>query len=357
MPATTKKFYLSPSDVHHRQTASTKPSLSYEGGAVRPWQARLRKKLTELIGAMPEKRVPLRVRKLWTRKHPLGTIEKIVFTSEPYADIPAYFCLPAKGKAPFPVMICLQGHSSGMHLSIGVRQNDETKRTKVDGDRDFGLTCMERGVAALCIEQRAFGERSEKARPKNGEGCHAAALHALMLGRTLAGERVYDVDRAIDYLETRPEIDPKRIGVMGNSGGGTISIYATALLPRIAFAMPSCSFCTYKDSIMAISHCVDNYIPHMLEFAESADIASLIAPRPLVMVSGRTDPIFPILPAKRAFQKIRKVYKALGAEKNCRHVIGEGGHRFYAKEAWEQMLPFVFPPEKGDRKSVKTHRK
>jgi cephalosporin-C deacetylase-like acetyl esterase len=89
-------------------------------------------------------------------------------------------------------------------------------------------------------------------------GCHDATVHALLLGRTLIGERVYDVDRGIDYLLSRDDADPGRIGVMGNSGGERLSLFSAALLPRIAFAMPSCYFCTFRDSIMSIYHCSDN---------------------------------------------------------------------------------------------------
>ncbi len=99
----------------------------------------------------------LNVRTLWQRNHELGTIEKLVFTSEVGADVPAYLCLPRHGKPPYPVFICLQGHTTGMHHSIGVMRDDESvPMGEVPGDRDFGLGCMRRGVAALCIEQRSF---------------------------------------------------------------------------------------------------------------------------------------------------------------------------------------------------------
>lgn len=337
-----KDVYLSPSAVHRLDVAKLRPALAYDGGDAKRWQSRLRKKLVELLGHMPETRVPLRVRTIWSKKHPLGRIDKIVFTSEPHCDVPAYMCVPDKAEKPYPVMICLQGHSTGMHQSIAVRQDNEDLPFKVEGDRDFALGCMKRGVAALCIEQRSFGERKEKDQKMvSTHGCHDAAMHALLVGKTLAGERVYDVDRGIDYLVARGDIDPKRIGIMGNSGGGTISIYAAAILPRIAFAMPSCSFCSYKDSLMAIYHCADNYIPRILEYAEMNDIAALIAPRPLVIVSGDEDPIFPIAPTRKAFRQIKRVYEAVNAGKNCIHVVCKGGHRFYADDAWKKMLPFV----------------
>lgn len=332
-------FHFSPS-LHHRYIMdNTEPALSYDGGNVVKWQGRLRKKLRQLVGIMPGKRVPLKVRSLWKRDHKLGIIEKIVFTSEPRSDVPAYVCLPKDASPPYTFMVCVQGHSTGMHNSIAVDIRNEKKSIKVKGDRDFALGCMARGIAALCIEQRSFGERNEKVQKQvAGHGCHDATMHALMLGRTLLGERVFDVDRGIDYLESRGDVDMKRVGLMGNSGGGTVTMFSAALLPRIRFAMPSCYFCTFRDSVMSIYHCMDNYVPGLYNYAEMADIMGLFAPRPVVIVAGKTDPIFPIAGVRKGFRQLKKIYRAAGAENRCHLVVGEGGHRFYARKAWPKML-------------------
>ena len=331
--------HFSPTENHKCLMSQMVPSLGYDGGAVSQWQTTLRRKVRQLVGEMPEDRCPLRPRRLWQREHPLGSIEKIVFTSEPFADVPAYICLPREAKPPYTFMICLQGHSTGMHNSIAVQRDDDTKPLEVEGDRDFGLSCMQRGIAALCIEQRSFGERREqKQQHVATHGCHDATMHALMLGRTLIGERVYDVDRGIDYLATRRDADMRSIGVMGNSGGGTISVFSAALLPRLAFAMPSCYFCTFRDSVMSIYHCMDNYIPGLLKVAEMSDIMGLFAPKPVVIVAGEGDGIFPIRATRRAFRELQRIYSACGSQSRCHLVVGAGGHRFYADDAWPVML-------------------
>jgi dienelactone hydrolase len=323
------------------------PSLSYRGGEVFQWQTLLREKLLELLGGFPEERPALNVRSLWQRQHPLGRIEKILFTSEPYADVPAYVCLPKKNPSedtspPYPFIICLQGHTTGMHVSLGVAAEDESLPLEVEGDRDFALGCLRNGVAALCIEQRSFGERREQVQAQVSEhGCHDAAMRALLLGKTLLGERVFDVDRAIDYLLSRSDADPRRIGVMGNSGGGTVSIYAAALLSRLAFAVPSCSFCTFQASLLSIYHCADNYVPRLFRYAEMADILGLFAPRPVVIVAGQEDEIFPIQGVLQAFEHLKEIYAALGAPDQCQLVIGPGGHRFYAGLAWPAMRQVI----------------
>jgi hypothetical protein len=111
-------FHLSPSAYHQQIMSALAPALRYTGGDLATWRRRLRNRLRQLLGDRPAERADLKVVKLWTRAHPLGHIEKIIFTSEPYCQVPAYVCLPNKGRPPFPFMICLQGHTSGMHHSI-----------------------------------------------------------------------------------------------------------------------------------------------------------------------------------------------------------------------------------------------
>jgi dienelactone hydrolase len=291
------------------------------------------------MGDMPSERCDLNVRQLWKRDHPLGTIEKVAFTAEPMSDVVAYVCLPGDADPPYRFMICVQGHSSGMHNSIAVKREDETEQLDVPGDRDFGLGCMRRGVAALCIEQRSFGERREQKQEQSSDRlCQEAAMHSLMLGRTLIGERVYDVDRGIDYLAQRGDADMDRIGVMGNSGGGTTSVFSAALLDRLAYAMPSCYFCTFRDSIMSLYHCECNYVPGLLKVAEMADVMGLFAPKPVVIVAGKEDEIFPVEAVRKAFGDLQRIYASCGAEDRCHLVVGSEGHRFYADDAWPVML-------------------
>jgi dienelactone hydrolase len=320
---------------------ATEQKLAYSRGSVSAWQRRLGRKLRELVGEIPSrtKRPPLRTRTLWRQERATGTIEKVRFTAEPGAEVCAYVCLPKGVEAPYDFFICLQGHSTGAHVSIAVDREDEFKKIRPDsGDRAFGLECMKRGIAALCIEQRCFGLRREQVQKRRWDhGCVDATMHALMLGRTMIGERVFDIDRGIDYLASRGDCNMKTLGVMGNSGGGTASLFSAALLPRVKLAMPSCFFCTFRDSIMSIGHCVDNYVPNILLWAEMADVMGLFAPKPVVLVAGQRDPIFPIAGVRKAFRQLKKIYRAERAANRCHLVVGSGGHRFYAKAAWPVM--------------------
>lgn len=338
---------------HRLQMDRISPSMKFDDSNLTPWRRKLKQKLKQCMGFPHNQGVPrgsLRVRTIWKRDHPLGSIQRIVFNAEPGADVAAYLCLPANVSPPYPWFICVQGHSTGMHNSIAVDYDTESKTIEIQGDRDFGLGCMKRGIAALCIEQRSFGYRreAEQANQPNGEPhggfqCVHPTCRALLLGSTLLAERVFDVDRALDLLWTRQDVDRTRVGVMGNSGGGTVSIYAAALLDRLTHAMPSCSFCTFRDSIMSIHHCPDQYVPGLFRYADMADILGLFAPKPVVVVNGKDDKIFPIKPAKREFQRLQAIYKAAGAADHCRFVVGHEGHRFYADAAWDAMMPLLGP--------------
>jgi len=332
-----QKLNLSPSTYHKWLASQTKQQLGFRKGLdISQWRKELKTKLLSLIGPLPinKKRKVPSFQVIEKKNLPNYTQEKIVFESEPCADVLGYLLLPKKGKKPFPLMVCLQGHSPGVHLSIGIAHNKEEQES-IAGDRDFAIQAVKNGYAALAIEQRCFGQRKEtKQKQRSEHGCFDATMHSLMLGRTMIGERVGDVMRALDYLESRPEINPKRIGCMGNSGGGTITFYSACLEERIKLAVVSCAFCTFKDAIMNIYHCADNYIPGILKVAEMADLSGLIAPRPLIVVAGQKDDIFPISGVKKAFQKARKIYESFQAASQIHLVVGPEGHRFYAQATW-----------------------
>lgn len=328
---------FAPESCHEHLLKNTLRSLAFDPKRdFQAWRHIIDAKLRELIGVLPEK-VSLNLRKEYEQENDLFWEKRFVFSSETFADVPCHLLIPKKGRGAFPVIICLQGHSTGMHISLGRPKYEGDEKSIKGGDRDFALQAVREGYAALVIEQRCFGERKDN---RSSElvhferSCHHATMTALLLGRTMVGERVWDVSRAIDALSEFPEIDKRRIGCMGNSGGGMITYFAACLDDRISVAMPSCYVCTFRDSIGMIDHCEDNYIPDILRYFEMGDLAGLIAPRPLVVVAGRDDKIFPIRGVEETFDTIRRIYIAAGAPDRCKLVIGEGGHRFYAAQAW-----------------------
>src|SRR5262249_34388298 len=138
--------------------------------------------------------------------------------------------------------------------------------------------------------------------------CQPSAGGALLVGQTMIGWRVYDVMRTIDYVATRPDLDVRRVGCMGISGGGTCTVFSSALETRIRVALVSGYLNTFRDSVGSLSHCIDNYVPGILNWAEMYDVAGLIAPRPLFVESGERDNIFPIRASVASFEKVKQIY-------------------------------------------------
>lgn len=311
---------------------SLKPQLSFNPEAdFEGWKQACRAKLEELLGDKPELVEP-NVTVEWEKDHEDFREIRFVFDAEKHSKAACHLLIPSRAPKPCPVVICLQGHSTGMHISLGRAKYPGDEESISGGDRDFALQIVGQGYAALVLEQRGFGERKTSA--DDLPGCEVPALNALLIGRTLLGERVWDVSRAIDVLAAFPGLDGTRIACMGNSGGGTTSFYAACLDERIQVVMPSCSICTYRDSIGAIRHCSCNYIPGIAKYFDMGDLAGLIAPRRLIVVAGQEDPIFPIQGVKEAYGTVRAVYEKSGHPENCRLIVGDGGHRFYAAPAW-----------------------
>ena len=323
-------------DGTHKRLLEQKLPLSFDGTQdFTAHQAVIREKLTDLLGNIPE-RVPLDPIVEETVEHDAYTERRISFAVEPEVRAVCLLCIPKLGKKKYPLAVCLQGHGKGMHVSLGRRKYESEKPDT--GDRDVAIQALKRGYAAIALDQRGFGERrTEVEMPIGKDGgpkCQVTAMNALMLGRTLIGERCWDVSRAIDLALTYPEIDGERILCTGNSGGGTTTYYAAAMDERIKVAMPSCSVCTYKSSICAIYHCVCNYVPRISQYMEMADIAAAIAPRRLIVINGKEDNIFPQAGVEECFENIQAIYRAAGVPENCALATGQGGHRYYAAEAW-----------------------
>ncbi len=328
-------YTFSPDACHERILKNRKPLLAFDPSAdYDKWKIQVQETFWELLGDAPEQ-TDLNVVVEWEKESADFTERRIIFDTEPEASVPCHLLLPKSGKAPYPVVICLQGHSTGMHISLGRPVYTGDEATISGGDRDFALQIIKEGYAALVLEQRGFGERKCNERiSKSSTTCEHPSMVASLLGRTMVRERAWDVSRAIDMLETIPEIDKTHIALMGNSGGGTATYYTAAIEPRIKVAMPSCAVCAFDHSIGIMRHCDCNYIPRMIKYFDMGEIACMIAPRPLIVVAGAKDTGFLLEGTQKVFSVIEEIYKKEGAPDNCKLIVGPEGHRFYADLSW-----------------------
>ena len=298
------------------------------------WQKRAKQKLNELLG-LPFQKCDDMFQIIGSTKYEGYEQIEFEFQSEKNYFVNGVLLVPEGIKKALPTMICLQGHSSGKHISLAQPKFNGDERD-IAGGRDFAVRAVKEGCCAAVIDQRYMGEMGQN--EKGTPACFSSyvALPTLLMGRCAIGERVWDVQRLIDVIIKyfSAYVDVNNIICMGNSGGGTTTFYAACIDERIKMAVPSCAVCSYDASIMAMSHCVCNYIPGIRNYFDMGDIGMLIAPRKLLVVCGKDDPIFPLKGVLESIERIKTAYGIMDVEENCKLVIGGEGHRFYPDDAW-----------------------
>lgn len=259
-----------------------------------------------------------------------------------------FWMLRPDGDGPFPLAVMPHGHEARGHDTYaGVHRGDERRIHKMeDLDADVAVQAVRRGFLALAINTRGFEANCvpDLNERHDGRDCHSELIHALLAGRTTIGERVWDLERLIDWAIERPDVDGSRILMMGNSGGGMATTYAAACDTRVTVAVPSCSFATFVGENGLAHHCDCNAVPGIYRFGEFSDVAGLTAPRLLLIVNGREDPLFPAGEVERVVEGVRAIYEAAGVPERFEHIWGPEGHRFYAELMW----PWIDEALSGD---------
>lgn len=337
------EFYNYPEEPCHKLLyPQIKQKLAYDESLdYATWKQAVHDKFIELSGldliaqngdCDPDLRIE------YTEQRDGYTETRFTFQSEIGYRVPCYLLLPNGDKEKYPVAITLQGHSTGFHNSVGQIKYAEDVDYHPRGE--FGVQAVKRGFATLCIEQRGMGERQ----PRRADGpvyaaCNYTAMQALQIGRTILGERVWDVHKAIDLLASSfPKCDTEKVLITGNSGGGTASFYSACYDERIKLCAPSCAFCPYEPSILDMSHCTCNYIPSAFRYFEMQDLACLIAPRQFSIIAGEKDSIFPIKGVKTGYETVKKIYAAAGAPDACSLTITPREHWWCEDIVWGEIL-------------------
>jgi dipeptidyl aminopeptidase/acylaminoacyl peptidase len=148
--------------------------------------------------------------------------------------------------------------------------------------------------------------------------------------------------KCIDYLQEREDVDAERIGAMGLSWGGTRTTFLSALDERVKAAYIICYLTQFEHfAVREANFCGSQFLAHIYRYGDVADVAGLIAPRPLLIESGIYDTCFPVEPVLRAHDHLRRVYRAAGADENLHTDLFVGGHQFHGPSArafFEQYL-------------------
>lgn len=300
------------------------------------YQKRLRETFLQRIGGLPN-RTPLHPRVTGVVRRDGYRVEKIIFESQPKHFVTAALFLPdvKKHKPPHPGVLVPCGHTRNGKASAAYQQV-------------CALLALN-GIAALIVDPIDQGERiqlvdddGKALLDKDGKGLHTGRGHtmvgigSILLGRNTARFEIWDCMRGVDYLQSRPEIDTKRIGCMGNSGGGTQTAYLTALDDRIAASSPSCFVTDYFERMIDAA-------PHGRRTADAeyhmfgqlalgmghADLLMMRAPTPILICATTKDNCADINRAWASFRRAKRLYGRMGFPERIDLIEHDDRHHYH----------------------------
>jgi dienelactone hydrolase len=295
--------------------------------ALRAWRGRCGERLSRLLGRLPD-RVPLEPETTDSVQCDGYRRDRVVFDTEDVMSVPAYLLVPDGRHERGPAVLAVHGHGAGKATIVGLEPTEAP-------DGDYALQLARHGYVVLAPDLRCFGERLDW-NPPDHYACDTNLVHAFMAGWNPLTQNLWDMARALDVLESHELVDPGRIGVAGLSYGGTIALFLAAWDRRVAAAVVSGYFSSWAESHkMPWNMCGSQVLPGMLGELEHLDVASLVAPRPMLVETGRDDDLFPVPVATEAMAKLHRVYEATGADQGCLvHDVFDGGHQWHGVEAY-----------------------
>lgn len=309
-----------------------------------PWRERkadVRTKLLASLGDFPRESSELNVvvgERIDKGDHYL---ERVIYTTDVNLQVAAFVLIPKGLTGKAPAVLAWHGHGYGSREIVGLRPDGTTDDDPPGMHQHFALHLVRRGMIVIAPEIIGFGDRrlsvDRGKDPKKNSSCVALTSRLLLYGKTLAGLRIYEAIRSVDYVLTRADIDPNRIGCMGFSGGGLIASLSSALDERIQ-ATVLCAFTsTFSGSLLAMNHCIDNYMPAILPFAELPELIGLIAPRALFVESGREDPLFPVASVQEAVAKLKEIYHSEEVAANLEVDLFPGKHEVSGRLSYDWL--------------------
>jgi len=265
--------------------------------------------MLELIGGLPQFRTPLNARVTGVVERPGYRVEKLIFDSLPGFHVTANLYVPLGKPGPFPAVLGTAGHSQAGKAGATYQR--------------AWISLVRRGYVVLAWDPPGQGERIEyfdpemqrpRLRPGGVDEHIMAGLQCLLVGHSIARYFVWDGIRAFDYLATRPEVDPGRIGVAGNSGGGTQAAYLAVFEPRLAAAVSSCYITRWKElwdgpGPQDAEQVWPGFLAAKLDFV---DFIRAFAPKPFLITSAIRD-YFPIAGARATYEIAAEYYRTLDA--------------------------------------------
>jgi dienelactone hydrolase len=279
-----------------------------------------RRELYRLMGDLPERTRAVEAHKVREERREKYVLEKLVLELNGIEHVPAYFVKPLDVKPGQRLPAVLYNHAHGGDYRTG---KDELLEHRSYFQRPpYAEELTRRGYAALCIDHWVFGERS-------GKSESSVFKRMIWQGQVMWGMMVFDSLRAIDYLVTRPDVDPKRIGTLGLSMGSTMAWWTAALDERVKVCVDLCCLTDFHALIEADGldrHGIYYYVPKLLKHFTTAQINALISPRAHLALAGNQDALTPVKGLERIDEELKRVYAADGAAEAWKLVRQDVGH-------------------------------
>jgi pimeloyl-ACP methyl ester carboxylesterase len=312
--------FITYSCVSHRTASINNSSMNSKTNiAMYPVNKEARRKeLYALLGKLPDRNRPMTVKLITTEETDDMITEKLLFDINGFELVPAYFTRPKNSKGKVPVI--LFNHSHFGEYEVG--KEEFVKGRKEMQKPPYALALARAGYAGLCIDSWAFGER-------RGLSEMEVFKEMLWKGQVMWGMMVYDNLRALDYLETRTDVDNKRIGTIGMSMGSTMSWWLAALDPRIRVCVDICCLTDFQSLIEEKGlnrHGIYYFVPDLLNHFTTSQINGLISPRPHFGLAGKLDPLTPQKGLEIINNDLKEIYKADGAPEAWQLKIYDVGH-------------------------------
>lgn len=302
----------------------------------------IRDTLIKLMGDIPGRPKTPNVRIVAKENKGAYTLEKFEFNNEAGAIVPGYYLIPNDGKTKHPAIFYCHWH--GGNYDLGKQEIFTTHHTpQIPAE---ALT--KAGFVVMAIDAYCFGERSGRGpggpEEKGGQEEMSTSKNELWFGRSLWAMMVRDDLMALDYLFTRPEVDRQRVAVTGISMGATRSWWLMALDERIKTGVAVGCLTRYQALISEQklkAHGIYYFVPGILNHFDTEAIVSLIAPRPVLFMTGDEDIGSPVDGIRKIEEKVKPVYALYGESTSFGNIIYPNTGHVYTPDMWEKMLGWM----------------
>ena len=301
----------------------------------------VRNTILHCLGSVPSRPDSIAVHTIWKKPANGYTVEKFVFDNGVDSQVPGYIAIPERRKHPVPAVLVMHGHGGSKEEPFGM----------ISSHHDVAGRLARKGYAVLAIDCYFSGERAG-----TGPGGRSTAFNRklqeetslfklnLWLGRSLWGMMLRDQQIAIDYLQSRPEVNANRIAVQGMSLGSTGAWWLAALDDRIRAAVSVACFTRYEDLIATRAlnaHGIYYFVPGILQHFDSEGVMALIAPRPLLALTGDRDAGSPPEGIRKLEKVLRGVYALHGKSDHFKSVVYPRTGHVYTGHMKQSMVAWL----------------